>query len=216
MASQTNSAGSQFVLVKKQIGLFLERWLERHALKTIFKNLKKGDLVTMALEDDELDAWDEALVNAELVKALNSFIGSNLIVNPDKVELERQRLIDELKKSPERFTNVDKLVDYIEYEVAIDITNESVDKGVIAQNLMQALSAAPEYRASIMPQLFDIMGLTFAPPSQQQMQQQAQQAQGQPQQPGAQPQSPPPQAPSQSPMLNQMRANTMQTAGRRR
>ncbi len=208
-ALQSHAATSQFVLVKENIGLFLQRWLENHALKTIFKNVTKGDVVCMSLEDDELLAWDETQVNASLCKALDAYLASGAMIDPQKVEIEKQRLMEKMKKSgDDRFVSLDEMVDYIEFVVAIDITNESVDKGIIAQNLMQALTAAPEYRAAILPQLFDMMGLTFQAPQQPQ---QPIQQNGQPAGQGAQPSPQSPQ--TQNPVLALGRANTLATQG---
>lgn len=208
-ALQSHAATSQFILVKEQIGMFLQRWLERHALPTIFKNINKGDIVAMAMEDDELLAWDEALVNQVLYEELNRVTKTGVLINPDEVMLEKQRLMERMKNSgSQRFVEVLHDLDFTEYDVAIDITNESVDKGVIAQNLMQALTAAPEYRSSILPQLFDIMGLTFTAPQQQQ---QPIQQNGQPAGAGQQPS---PQAPpTQNPVQALGRANTLAANG---
>lgn len=209
-ALQTHSAQSQFVLVKEQIGMFLQRWLERHAMPTIFKNIKQGDLVAMALEDDELLAWDEALVNQALYEEMNRLMfGMGMIVNPDEVKTEKDRLMEKMKSGgKERFVKILQNINFMEYNVAVDITNESVDKGVIAQNLIQALTAAPEYRDSILPQLFDMMGLTFAKPQQQP---QPMLQNGQPAGPGAQPSPTAPQ--TQDPVLALGRANTLATQG---
>lgn len=208
-ALQSRSAGSQFVLIKKQIGMFLQRWLTRHSIPTIFKNLNQGDLVAMALEDDELLAWDEAEVNKALYQELSRVRALGAFINPGEIEQEKMRLMEKMKsQGTQRFTNLKHDLDFLDYDVAIDITNESVDKGVIAQNLMQALTAAPEYRSSILPQLFDLMGLTFQAPAQPP----APIAQNG--QPAGQGQQPPPQAaPTQNPALALGRANTLATQG---
>lgn len=208
-ALQTHSAQSQFVLVKEQIGMFLQRWLERHAMPTIFKNITTGDIVNMALEDDELLAWDEALVNQALYDELIRVQQYGVLINPDKVHAEKDRLMEKLKNSGnQRFVKILDEINFLEYNVAVDITNESVDKGVIANNLMQALTAAPEYREVILPQLFDIMGLTFSKPAQAP----APIAQnGQPATPGAQPTPAAPQ--TQNPVMALGRANTLATNG---
>jgi len=214
-ALQTRSATSQFVLVKEQIGMFLQRWLKGHFIPTIMKNITKGDIIRMALEDEELLAWDEMLVNQALYEKLEKIMAMGIIINPEEVEIEKQRLMERMKNSgKERFVHLLHDLDFMDYEVAIDITNESVDKGVIAQNLIQALTAAPEYRDAILPQLFDIMGLTFTrskqqAPIMQPGQQQPQGMNGQPAGAGVPPASPQ----TQNPILALGRANTLATQG---
>lgn len=204
-ALQTRSAQSQFVLVKEQIGMFLQRWLWRHCIPTIFKNISKGDLIEMAMSDDELKAWDEWLVNASIYQKIEADMNAGLFINPEEVYMQQQAMLQSLQGAgKQRFVELLEDVDFLEYEVAIDITNESVDKGVIAQNLLQALTAAPEYREAILPQLFDIMGLSFAPPKTPQL---PLQQNGQPAGQGAQPT---PEAPAtQNPILALGRANTL-------
>lgn len=211
-ALQSHAATSQFVLVKEQIGMFLQRWLERHAMPTIFKNITKGDLIAMALEDDELLAWDENLVNQALYAEMNRVISSGALINPQEVEMEKQRLMEKMKSAgPERFVTLLHNLDITEYAVAVDITNESIDKGVITTNLLQALTAAPEYRDAILPQLFDMMGLVFQAPKQQPapIQQNGQPAN---QAPGAA-QATPQASPPQNATLALGRANTLATNG---
>lgn len=210
-ALQSHAATSQFVLVKEQIGMFLQRWLERHALPTIFKNITQGDIVAMAMEDDELFAWDEALVNQALYEELDRLDKLKVIVNPDEIIMEKQRLMERMKNSgDQRFVEILHDLDFTDYDVAIDITNESIDKGIIAQNLMQALTTAPEYRDSILPQLFDIMGLTFTPPK---IQPQPQQQNGQPASGPGQAQATPQAPQTQNGPLALGRANTLATKG---
>lgn len=208
-ALASHSAQSQFVLVKEQIGMFLQRWLQRHAMPTIFKNISKGDLISMALEPEELLAWDEAIVNKAVYEAISNKLNNGILVDPDEVILEQQRMLEKLKNAgSERFVNLLDDLDFLEYEVAVDITNESVDKGVIATNLLQALTAAPEYRESILPQLFDMMGLTFQAPKTPPV---PMNPNGTPAGQGAQPSPKTPD--TQNPVLALGRANTLATKG---
>lgn len=163
-AIQSRSAQSQFALVKEQIGMFLQRFLKRHCIPTILKNLTHGDLVRMALEPEELVAWDSALVDAGLYEELDARAKMNVFVNPEEVMTERDRVLAKFKTyGIDRFTTLLKNPDFALYKVAVDITNESIDKGVVAQNLIQALTAAPEYREQLLPMLFDLMGIPFTP-----------------------------------------------------
>lgn len=206
-ALQTHSAQSQFVLVKEQIGMFLQRWLWRHAIPTIFKNIKNGDIIQMSMEDEELKAWDEALVNAALYEELEKRDKEGIFLNPEEVLAVQQQMLSRMiNAGKERFVQLLEDIDWMSYEVAIDITNESVDKGVIATNLLQALSAAPEYRESILPQLFDTMGLTFKAPTQPPM---PLGQNGLPAGQGASPETPP----TQNPVMALGRANTLATKG---
>jgi hypothetical protein len=178
-------------------------------MPTIFKNISQGDIVAMAMEDEELTAWDEALVNAALYEELDKQLSQGVLINPEEVAMEQQRLLEKLRASGnERYVQLLDNIDFMEYDVAVDITNESVDKGVIATNLIQALTAAPEYREVILPQLFDMMGLTFTKPIT------PPQPQGMNGQPAGTGQQPSPQAPAeQNPVLALGRANTLATKG---
>lgn len=195
---QNRMAQSQFVMVRKGVGMFLQRWLKRHYLPKLALTISKGDIARMQGEPEDIRKFDETMANGMVKAKVDEMVAAGQIPTKDQILNERDRVRARLAATgPERFIEVMKSPDMTEYDVAIDITNEEIDKGVLVQNLMQAMSIAGTIPDSgvdisaIISQVFDIMGLdssnlkkketSVAQPQQQQSgQMPAQQPQGQP------------------------------------
>ncbi len=157
-AIQSRNAASQFVLIKEGVGMSLQSWLKHHFLPAVFKNVKRGDIVKHYPEF--LAEYDQAIADQVIDEKLDEYNSNNVFITPERVELEREKLLEQLKRKGDyRFVELDEELDITEYDVAIDITNEETDKGVLMQNLITLLPAAAEYRQDILTQLFDLMGL---------------------------------------------------------
>ena len=138
--------------------MFLERWVQRHALPVILKALKRETVIRYYPES--LQAYDEQIVNQQLYTQLETINKSGGYVDPDQVQLEQQRAIAQLQASGDhRFVKVLDPIEILDYDVDVQITNEDFDKGVLMQNLISALQAAPEYKKPILDELFDLMGI---------------------------------------------------------
>jgi hypothetical protein len=158
-AIQSNAAQSQFTLIKEQVGMFLQRWIKRQAMPLILKNMTQGELLELTGDPEDLRAWDEFLVNKQIYTELEKMHSAGQFVNPEEVMMEYVRLMEQLKSNPQRFVKVDTDFDPLEYEVEVYVTNEELDKGVLVQNLMTALQAAPQYAEQIMQEIADLTGI---------------------------------------------------------
>lgn len=208
-AIQNQSAQSEFVGIKESLGMFLTRWLKYHALPYIVKNIKKGDIVRLTGEWNEINQMDEWKVNQLLVDYIEENTKKGLLIDPQKIMLERQRALAKLQKSgSDRFFTVDQKFDVTDYDVEIMITNEEVNKSVLIQNLTSLIQMVPpQMQLGIVKEIFDLAGLDpnqFGNMEQTQMQ-------GQPQ---GQPQAPQPQTPSIQGQLQQATQPPMVAATR--
>lgn len=163
---QNRMAQSQFVMVRKGIGLFLQRWMKRHYLPKLAKTISKGDISRMTGEIEDIRKFDDLLANGLVKQKVDEMMAEGQVPTRDQVLNERDRVKAQLSvNGPERYIEIMKSPDMTEYDVAIDITNEEIDKGVLVQNLMQAMNIAGSIPDSgvdisaIIGQVFDIMGL---------------------------------------------------------
>jgi len=62
-----------------------------------------------------------------------------------------------------RYVKLKDSINFTEFDAQVFITNEEIDKGVLAQNLLGVLQVAPQFQEQTTKQLFDIMGLQFKP-----------------------------------------------------
>lgn len=154
---QQKQAQSTFVMVRKGFGFFLERWLDRHAIPIISKNIKADDIIRISGDNRVLDDLDEAVANKLVYDAIKNTPGK---LDPFKVEEERQRVLAKIKSmGKERFYKLVDNIDFTEYDVNVVINDEEMEISVIAQNLIQMLGLFPEARMQISKQVFDLMGL---------------------------------------------------------
>lgn len=159
-AIQSRSSQSSFVLVKKGIGNFLKRWVKRHALPLVLKNLKENELIEYSDKVEEMRRIDEAYVNRIIFERLRELGQAGQVVSPEQVQNEAQKLLYRLKKlGDKRFVVYDEKYDPTDVDVKVTVKDGDIDKGILAQNLINTLSYAPEYRQVILPQIFDAMGL---------------------------------------------------------
>ncbi len=158
VAVQSKNAQSQFTLVKKQVGFFIKRYLERHAMPVIMKNLKKEDVIRVTGDIEILRSLDEAIVNKMVYDKLEEMKGEFLDVN--EVMEERQRALDKLASTKAyRYYEYLSEINPTDYDVTIEINGEEVDKGVLSQNLLTAMQLAPQYQDILLKKIFEIMGL---------------------------------------------------------
>ena len=196
---QSNAAKSRFTLAQEGIGMFLSRWLKNQMMPLTFAQLKEGDLIRMHFDPEQLTSFVEERVNESLADYIDHHEKSKMLVDPVKLETERQRLTEEMSKRGMHFVKLLKLPDVMHYDVQAYITNEEFDKAVTAQNLnlmMQTFAAIPGMDPQNVMELareaLDIMGIDStrfklkAPPPQPQ---QGQPGQPQPGQPGQNPQA---------------------------
>jgi hypothetical protein len=202
-AIQNNQAQGAYGLVKENIGLWLERWIRNQALPIVMRNLGVGDTVRLTGDPGEIIELDEHIVNKLIVEEIEKATEEGKRIDPMQVEQDRTRAMMRLRKyGTERFMKLDDVLDPLDYDCEVMITNEKIDSGVLSQNLIDLLRIAPSQADQILPTLFDILGLPY---SQQQAQQMSQQVQQQPPQPQ---QQPPPQ-PTQNPTAQVAQANAV-------
>ena len=155
------AATSAFELVKEGVGMFLQRWITRQYIPKLMKTVKIGDIVRVSGSIDEMAQVNTNLANMLVKQELIKRLEARKMFDPAEVERVRQSLIEKLGKQGDKFVKLLQTPDMMQFEVQVDITNESVDKGVLAQNLITALQAAPQLQGIIIPQIFDVMGLNI-------------------------------------------------------
>lgn len=159
-AIQSRSANSGMEFIREGIGLFLARWMKDHILPEIGSTLKASEVVRLSGTVQELRELDEIAISSMILDEVEERNKKGQHVKPEQIESEKSRLRQKLNgMGDNRFAEIINSIDPSEYDVAVDITNEQIDKAVLASNLIQSLQLAPEFKAVIMREIFDIMGL---------------------------------------------------------
>lgn len=177
---QNQNGKSGFMMVKDAIGGFLERWMDRHALKIIAKELTTGEIVRITSDEETFHELVDRVVLFKAQEALEDSFSNGYIPSPQELQQAMESATEKLKKG-DMFIHLVKDIIADELVTKMQVTNEEMDVGVTIQNLLTLGKIAPQYGDQIVKQAFDLMGLPQPKaPSQQQMAQMQQQGGGMP------------------------------------
>lgn len=171
VALQNQNGKSGFMMVKDAIGGFLERWMDRHALKIIAKELTIGEIVRITSDEETFQDLVEKVVLHKAQEALDKSFSEGYIPSPQELQQEMEIATEKLKKS-DMFLHLTQDVIAEELYTKMQVTNEEMDTSVTVQNLLALGKMAPQYMDQIVTQAADLMGLSpFKKPTAQAMQQ---------------------------------------------
>jgi len=157
---QSRSIATSFSMFKNAIGYFLRRWIKRHALPILMRNLTPGEIVRITGSPEEIRELDERIVDYFVYKELDKMTKAGFAVNLEEVENERIKALDKLRKlGKDRYIEIINSIDVTDYDVEISITNENIDKSLLANNLIKAMEIAPQFQDILVEKVFDLMGL---------------------------------------------------------
>ena len=200
-ASIQNANGkTAFSMVKESIESFIQRWMNRHALKIIAKSVTKGDVIRITNDNQKMADLVEKVVSFHAMEILNDMGSNGMVPSADVVEQAMREAQDDiLKKGSMFFELLEDLMTNM-LETKIYMTNESGDVTVMQQNLLTLLQVAPEYREDTVAEIYNLMGLRKPKANQQMVQAQMAEASGV---------ASPTGAPNESPQQIQTRASTL-------
>lgn len=170
-AIQAQNAQSQFTLIKEGVGMFLQRWLKRHALPILVKDFKKSDIVSLTGDIQQLQEFDDLVIKKLTDQEIEKMIKDGKEVTIQEIQEAEEEAREELAKMGDvRFAEIFDNINISDFDVQVFVTNEETDKSVLVQNLVSVLQVAPEFREQIIQNIFDLMGLRFKPLQQSQVQ----------------------------------------------
>lgn len=168
---QASAVKSGFALIKDSIGGFLERWMDRHALPIIAKELTAGQIVRFSGDEDNFKQLIENVVMFKAQEALDKSFSKGYLPSPQEIQTAIQSATEKMRKG-DMFVELVKDIMADEIETKMYVTNEEMDVSVTVQNLLNMMKMAPQYADQIIAQAVDLMGLSpFKSPQQQQLQQ---------------------------------------------
>ena len=152
------NAKSSYTMFKEGAGSFLERWIDRHALPIIAKTVSIGDLYKISSADEGYKKIAESIA---LNSVMNALQNTKAVPTQMEVMREIQKETDKILSKPQIFleTVQDLIAEHVDTKVRI--MNEEIDTSVTINNLIQMLQIAPEYRESMMRDIYDLMGMSL-------------------------------------------------------
>jgi hypothetical protein len=158
-ATQAASVKSGFAQIKNSIGLFLERWMDRHAMPIIAKELTTGEMVRIMNDEDDYNDILQKIVSFKAIEALDKSFEDGHVPSQQEVLEEMEHAMQKMKKGG-TFVKLVKDIMVKGLETQFYVTNEEMDIAVTVQNIMQLLQAAPQYSDQLVKQAVDLMGLS--------------------------------------------------------
>jgi hypothetical protein len=153
-AIQNTAAQSQFALIKEGLGQFLQRWENRHVLPNL--KCSVGDIITLSdMKEEEFAAIVSDTAKNIVIKNAKGGMYSDY----NQALRDFQDISSRLMRGKTLHVKVDKEIPLSKFNVKVYVTNEDMDKGVLMNNLIQALSFAPQYAEPIIKEVFDLMGI---------------------------------------------------------
>lgn len=179
---QDRNAKSAFSVIKDGVAMFLTRWMDRHALPIIAKELTAGEIVRFAGDDDTFKGIVDRVVKYQAKEALDKAFAKGYLPSDQEIQMEVQNASNRMHKSDVFIELIEDIIAN-QYDTQVIVSNEEIDLAVTTQNLIGMLNYAPQYSEDIIKQVFDLMGLPIPKQNQQPQQQPGQQT---PQQGGPQ------------------------------
>lgn len=155
--SNTN-AMTAYTLFKEGMGMFLERWIDRHAMPIISKSVKDGDIMRLMADDEK---YKELVENVALDNVQRAMDEGDIVPSQGEVMQAVEAETERLLKSPQIFVKSTQKVMSEMLDTKAKITNEDLDTSVTVANLIQIMQIAPEYKEQITRQIYDLMGLSM-------------------------------------------------------
>ncbi len=141
---------------KEGIGMFLQRWMNRHALPIIAKTINTGDIVRLMSDDENFKKFVDSIALDNVEDALEN---GNVIPSEEELMMAIENETERLRKSDTLMIESVQDIVASDVEAKFKVTNEDLDTSVTVANLIQIMQIAPEYRESVVRQLYDLMGL---------------------------------------------------------
>lgn len=155
-AIASNAAKTAYTMFKEGMGNFLERWIDRQALPVIAKTVKVGDAFRIMTDEESFKKLVDSIAVNE---AINEMEKSGVIPSEQEMLQEIEKYKQKLMSRPAVFMESMREILISEVDAKVNITNEEIDTTVTVQNLLQMLQIAPEYRESIVKDVYDLLGL---------------------------------------------------------
>lgn len=165
-AIQNANAKSGFQLIKEGIGLFLQRWMDRHALPILAKELKVDEIVRIMGSEENFAALVDRVLPVLASETLDEYYKQGYLPDP----LEFQAALDSAREKMMRgdmFVTLVKDIMVEQLDTEFYVSNEEMDVALTVQNLLGMLPLAPEYRDDIVRQTYDLLGLSQPKPNKQ-------------------------------------------------
>lgn len=172
---QDRNSKSTFALVREGFGLFLQRWMDRHALPIIARDMKKGNTLRILSDVDNIRLIRERISLYMVQEELMERIKDNDIPTELQIQEAIQTVQEKLVNEQDLFVTLMDDIVAKSFDTQVYVTNEEFNPAVMADKIISLLQISPDMAGVLVPELADIFGLKLTPTQTEQVTQQQQQ-----------------------------------------
>lgn len=157
-AIQNQNAKSGFSMIKETTGIFIQRWMDNHALPILAEELTAGEIVRIAGDEDSFNGIVDRVLMFNAKDALEAHWKQGYFPDPQEFQMEMDSARERMMRG-DMFVRLVKDIIIDEIDTEVYVTNEDLDVTTTVSNLMTMMQAAPQYSDAIVKQTFDLLGL---------------------------------------------------------
>lgn len=159
VAVQAQSSKTAYGMTKDAIGMFIERWINRHLLPKLAPTISKKDIVRVTGDDERFRELVENVAIELAWKELDKSNEKGYVPSEEELQKSIDNSKEKMLKKQSLFVEVVQDIVAKNVETKVLITNEDIDTSVTIQNLLQMMNIAPEYKEAITKEVFNLMGI---------------------------------------------------------
>lgn len=158
---EDRNAKTAFVLVREAVGLFLERWFDRHALPAMVTGMKKDKKVRFAGDLDDIEKIRTRVVSYLAMQKLDEMQKQGVVPTEEELTVSMDEAMQRLRDDKDLFMEVVGDIVASGLDTKVYFTNEEMDVGVTVSNLLQMAQVIPDPDAQrdFVIQGLDLLGL---------------------------------------------------------
>lgn len=158
---QTQNAQNAFKMPRHNLASMLERCIDRHVFPILADNIKQGDVIRILGDDDKIAEYVDRIIAFYGEEKLNEMLNKGKVPDPASMIRSIEEAKEKMMRDSELFTELTQKLLSEDIDTKVVIGNQKLDTGAMVTNLINTLNIAPELRDTIVPQIFNFMGLSM-------------------------------------------------------
>lgn len=159
-AIQNQQSRSAYTLIAESFEHFLQRWIDRHVLPNVPKQIKKEGYVTYFRDFDDIKEVRERIAAKMVMDKIDEMKNLNFAPTPEQVQAEMQRVMDKLERRGDLMIKVMDDIITKGMDTEVFVTNAETDIGVTVRNLLELRNGVdPQSAAEMTAEALDLLGL---------------------------------------------------------
>lgn len=163
-AIQDRQARSAFTLVVESFEHFIQRWMDRHVLPNLPKQIAKENYITYYRDFDDIREVRERVASRLVMKKIGEMKKMGFVPTEQQVIAELERVNARLEKNGDLLLKTAKDIITKGFDTEVFVTNTETDIGVTVRNLLELRNGVPPQAAAEMTaEALDLLGIKVPP-----------------------------------------------------